>query len=183
MEQLWAPWRMAYLKRSGKPDPGCFLCTFGQGIAEPEPGGSQAEPAHPEDGEHPATDLVVWRGHRVYALLNAFPYASGHVMVAPYVHEGALDQLDPATAAELMDGARLMIRALRLAYQPQGFNVGANLGTAAGAGFGDHLHLHVVPRWGGDTNFMTTIGDARVLPEALEASARQLRAALATMAI
>ncbi len=182
MEQLWAPWRMAYLKQRGMPDPGCFLCAFGQGAAEAELGGSQAEQASLESMEPDATDLVVWRGHHVYALLNAFPYASGHVMVAPYDHEGALDRLDPATAAELMEGTRLMIRALRLVYQPQGFNIGANLGTAAGAGFGDHLHMHVVPRWGGDTNFMTTTGNARVLPEALKDSARQIQVALAAMA-
>jgi ATP adenylyltransferase len=182
MEQLWAPWRMAYLKRRGMPDPGCFLCAFGQRIAAVGTGENEVDQVSPDVSGSDATDLVVWRGRHVYALLNAFPYASGHVLVTPYVHEGMLDRLDTATAAELMEGTRLLIRALRLVYQPEGFNVGANLGTAAGAGFGDHLHMHIVPRWGGDTNFMTTTGDARVLPEALEDSARRIQAALATVA-
>lgn len=161
MQQLWAPWRMAYLER-GNEEGRCFLCEV-------------ASPWAPDAGP---PDIVVWHGVSTYALLNAYPYANGHVMVAPYAHEGALDALDDATAAELMVATRLVIRALRRAFQPQGFNIGANLGSAAGAGFGDHVHLHVVPRWSGDTNFMTTTGGTRVIPESLEETARRVREAI-----
>jgi ATP adenylyltransferase len=161
MQQLWAPWRMAYLTGDEVPLPGCFLCLLGA--------------ATPADGP----DLVVWRGELVYALLNAYPYANGHVMVAPYVHEGDLLALDEPTAQALMVGVRRVVAALRRAYDPPGFNVGANLGQVAGAGFGDHLHLHVVPRWSGDTNFMTTTAATRVIPEALADTAARLRSILA----
>lgn len=150
---------MAYLSGDAAASPGCFLCTFGQGSED--------------------HDLVVWRGERVYALLNAFPYANGHVMVAPYAHEGDLLALDEATAQELTRGVRRVLAALRRAYDPPGFNIGANLGPAAGAGFGDHLHVHVVPRWPGDTNFMTTTAGTRVIPEALTNTATRLRGFLA----
>jgi len=161
MEQLWAPWRMAYLSGGERAD-GCFLCALGAGGA---PGGPD--------------DLVVWRGERVFALLNAYPYANGHLMVAPIAHEGELDRLERRTAAELIAAVQRMVRTLRRTYGPEGFNVGANLGAAAGAGFGDHLHLHVVPRWRGDTNFMTTTAGTRVIPEALGDTARRLREAIA----
>ncbi len=163
MERLWAPWRMPYLEGGDRPD-GCFFCTISAG----------------QDTEE-ALDLVVWRGKRVYALLNRYPYTNGHVMVAPFAHEGRLDRLEPDAAIELMDGLRLVIRALRQVYNPQGFNVGLNLGSAAGAGFGDHLHFHVVPRWHGDTSFMTTTGGTRVVPEALGDTARRLREAIASL--
>jgi ATP adenylyltransferase len=158
METLWAPWRLPYLE-GATAEAGCFLCAAGR--------------------EGGAAELVVWRGEQVYALLNAYPYANGHVMVAPYAHEGDLLALDEPTARELMAGVRRMLAGLRRAYGPAGFNVGANLGRAAGAGFGDHLHLHIVPRWSGDTNFMTTTAATRVIPEALEVTAQRLRAALA----
>jgi ATP adenylyltransferase len=159
MQQLWAPWRMTYLTGETRSE-GCFLCALGAGPAAEAP------------------DLVVWRGRRVYALLNAFPYANGHVMVAPYEHEGDLAALDDEAAGELMAGIRRVIRALRLTYQPQAFNVGANLGPAAGAGYGDHVHVHVVPRWSNDTNFMTATAATRVIPEALADTADRVRAAL-----
>ena len=151
---------MAYLTGDEAASPGCFLCTLGT----PPPAA--------------APDLVVWRGERVYALLNAYPYANGHVMVAPYAHEGDLLALDEATAQALMGGVRRVLAALRQAYNPPGFNVGANLGQVAGAGFGDHLHIHIVPRWGGDTNFMTTTAATRVIPEALADTAARLRSIL-----
>ena len=149
---------MAYLER-GPQSGACFLCL-----------------AHADAGTSP--DLVVWRGRSVFALLNAYPYANGHVMVAPYAHEADLDAVAEPVAVELMSAVRLAIGALRIAYDPEGFNVGANLGSAAGAGLGAHLHLHVVPRWSGDTNFMTSTGNTRVLPEALDDTARRLRAAI-----
>jgi ATP adenylyltransferase len=165
MQQLWAPWRMTYLEGGEAGSPACFLCAYG----EPAPDG------RPVGGP----DLVVWRGERVYALLNAYPYSNGHVLVAPYRHEGDLLALDEPTTGELMAAVRRLVGALRRAYRPEGFNVGANLGRVAGAGFGDHLHLHVVPRWAGDTNFMSTTAGTRVIPESLEETARRLRAALA----
>ncbi len=153
---------MTYLTGEARSE-GCFLCALG------------AEPTTDEP------DIVVWRSARVYALLNAYPYANGHVMVAPYAHEGDLAALDDETAGELMAGIRHVIRALRLVYRPQAFNVGANLGQAAGAGFGDHVHVHVVPRWRDDTNFMTATAATRVIPEALADTADRVRAAMAQL--
>jgi ATP adenylyltransferase len=151
---------MAYLQ--GTPDrEGCFLC---------EAGAEATDDAN-----------VVWRGTHVYALLNAYPYVNGHVMVAPYAHVGDLVALEIDAALELMSATRTLLRALRAAYRPDGFNVGANLGSAAGAGFGDHLHWHIVPRWAGDTNFMTVVGQTRVVPEALGETARRLRESLAAL--
>lgn len=157
MQRLWAPWRMPYLQGETETNP-CFLCEAGAGR-----GGA---------------GLVVWRGRLVFAMLNGYPYANGHVMIAPYVHEGDLTRLESDAARELVDAARIVIAALRTTYGPEGFNVGANLGAAAGAGLAAHLHLHVVPRWIGDTNFMTTTGETRVIPEDLGATAARLRAAL-----
>jgi ATP adenylyltransferase len=163
VKQIYAPWRMAYLE-DGSPTSGCFFCA----LAEPS-------------GVPDASRGVVWRGHNAFALLNAYPYTNGHVMVAPYEHAADLDRVPPETARELMIGVRLMLRALRSIYDPAGFNVGANLGSAAGAGFGDHLHLHVVPRWSGDTNFMTAVGHTRVIPEDLDVTAERLKQAVATL--
>jgi ATP adenylyltransferase len=114
-------------------------------------------------------------------MLNAYPYTSGHVMVAPYEHMADLAAIDQATALELMALMQESIRAIRAAYVPEGFNIGANLGTAAGAGVADHLHFHVVPRWEGDTNFMSVIGEVRVLPESLEDTQRTLKEAFASL--
>jgi ATP adenylyltransferase len=161
MEQIWAPWRMDYLRSESRPE-SCFFCTTGANSSE-------------------ETDLVVWRGDTVYALLNRYPYANAHVMVVPYAHEGRLEALPCEVLHEIMTSVALIIRALRRAYSPEGFNVGANLGTAAGAGFGDHLHIHVVPRWHSDTNFMTTTSGTRVIPETLADSARNIRAALSSL--
>jgi ATP adenylyltransferase len=167
VEQLWSPWRLAYLSAEpGDGDQECFLCVVGAG-ASAVAGLDRA-----------AESGVIWRGEHTYVLLNAYPYANGHVMVAPYEHEGDLTALPEEVGAELMAALRLTIRALRLVYKPEGFNVGANLGSAAGAGFGDHVHFHVVPRWSGDTNFMTTVGGSRVIPEKLEDTAARLRSAV-----
>jgi ATP adenylyltransferase len=144
----------------------CFLCRVGAGVDA-----VHGLDVHAESG-------IVLRGRECYVLLNAFPYANGHVMIAPYSHVGDLEALPAEAAGELMTLMRRVIRALRLAYAPEGFNVGANLGAAAGAGFGDHIHFHVVPRWNGDTNFMTTVGESRVIPERLDDTAARLRAIL-----
>jgi ATP adenylyltransferase len=174
---------MEYLEGDER-ERGCFLCVAGSAAPEDAAAGSAsgegAATNHSTSAARNST-LVVWRGESVYALLNAYPYTSGHVMVAPYAHVADLDALDSAVADELMQGVRLMIRALRVTYDPQGFNVGANLGAAGGAGYGEHLHFHVVPRWTGDTNFMTTTADTRVVPEALHDTARRLRAAVDDM--
>src|SRR4051794_6726392 len=114
-------------------------------------------------------------------MLNAFPYTSGHVMIAPYRHTADLAGLDEATALELMSLTQDSVRAIGGVYRPEGFNVGANLGTVAGAGVADHVHMHVVPRWEGDTNFMTVLGEVRVLPESLDDTHRKLREAFASL--
>ena len=122
--------------------------------------------------------MTVARTERAFALLNRFPYTSGHTMVAPVAHVADFAQLDAATLAEMMGLAQRVVRALERAYRPHGFNLGFNLGEAAGAGIADHMHMHVVPRWRGDTNFMSTTGETRVLPEELDATYAKLRGAL-----
>jgi ATP adenylyltransferase len=157
MERLWAGWRMAYVGTVGAevPHTECLMC--GLAAAPPEDAG------------------VVARDDRAFAVLNAYPYTSGHLMVAPLAHESELEALDADDAAALMEMTRRAAAALKKAYAPDGINVGMNLGRAAGAGVPDHLHVHVVPRWVGDTNFMTTVAEARVLPEALPETLDRLR--------
>jgi len=120
---------------------------------------------------------ILWRGERCFAILNAYPYGSGHLMVLPQQAASELDALDDVTAHELWDGVRLAVRAIKAAYHPDGVNVGINLGAGAGAGVPDHLHVHCLPRWSGDTNFMTAVAETRVLPEPLEQSWAKLTAA------
>jgi ATP adenylyltransferase len=158
-ERLWAPWRLQYIK--GEKSDECIFCS---------------KPALDDESA-----LIVRRGDRCFVMLNAFPYTSGHVMVAPYDHEADLAALDEEIALELMRLTQESIKAIRAAYRPEGFNVGANLGTVAGAGVADHLHFHVVPRWEGDTNFMSVVGEVRVLPESLEDTQRTLKDAFATL--
>jgi ATP adenylyltransferase len=121
-------------------------------------------PRLPDFREH----LIVQRGERAYVILNRYPYTSGHLMVVPFEHKPSLELLDAPTRAEIMEIASKFVQVLREAYQPQGFNVGINIGTAAGAGIVEHVHLHIVPRWTGDTNFMSSLAQTRVLPESLE---------------
>ena len=144
---LFAPWRYEYLvsDKSGKT---CFLCGCGAATSR-------------ED----QSNLVVWRGRKVFVILNRYPYTNGHVMVAPYAHESLLSQSDNETLAELIRTVARAEEILRSAYHADGLNVGINFGSAAGAGLADHYHVHVVPRWSGDTNFMTVAGDVRVVPE------------------
>lgn len=137
--------------------PGCVLCHAAGGDSE---------------------TLTLCRGPRAFALLNRFPYTSGHAMVAPFEHVADFSALDPATMADLMDVTQRVVRAIERVYHPHGFNLGMNLGESAGAGIADHLHLHVVPRWRGDTNFMTVAGEVRVLPEDLPETWARLRGAL-----
>ena len=161
MKHLWAPWRLEYI-RAGKPA-GCVFC-----IAAAETGGDDS--------------LVVARSLRSLVLLNLYPYNAGHVMVAPFRHRARLADLDDA---ELLDLTRLVDRSVRVlerVMRPEGFNIGLNLGKAAGAGIEDHLHVHVVPRWVGDTNFMPVLGETRVLPEHLRATRARLAEGFAALA-
>jgi ATP adenylyltransferase len=120
-------------------------------------------------------NLVVYRGERAYVILNRYPYTSGHLMVVPFKHKPDLDAYSPETRAEMMELVARCIQVLRGDYNAQGFNVGANIGSAAGAGIPSHFHFHIVPRWGGDTNFMSAIGETRVVPESLEDTYRRVR--------
>jgi ATP adenylyltransferase len=154
-DRLWAPWRLQYIR--GEKSDECIFC---------------AKPALDDESA-----LIVRRGERCFVMLNAFPYTSGHVMIAPYEHTDDLAGLDEPTSLELMTLTQESIRAIQATYGPEGFNVGANLGAVAGAGVADHVHVHVVPRWEGDTNFMSVIGEVRVLPESLEDTHRNLKEA------
>ena len=156
MESLHAPWRMEYI--GGEPEPGCLFCRV---IA--------ADPS--ED----VANLVVWRPQGAVVMLNKFPYNSGHLLVAPVLHSRRLDALDDSASLALMKALRAAVGVLETVLQPDGFNIGANLGAAAGAGIPDHLHLHAVPRWSGDTNFMPVLGDVKVVNEHLLRTAEKVR--------
>lgn len=145
MDHLWTPWRMPYLRGEEPLPADCLFCI------KPQESDSEAH--------------IVHRGELCYVILNRFPYNNGHLMVAPYAHVATLEDLEAETAAELMSLTQLSLRVLRQAYHPEGFNVGANIGSAAGAGVVDHVHVHIVPRWAGDTNYMTSVGETRVIPE------------------
>jgi ATP adenylyltransferase len=122
-------------------------------------------------------NLILYRAQRTFIILNRYPYTSGHLMVVPFGHFPSLELLDPETRAEMMEMCALTLRVLRDEYHPQGFNVGVNIGEAGGAGIEEHVHLHIVPRWGGDTNFMSSLAHTRVLPESLEKSYERLKKA------
>jgi ATP adenylyltransferase len=154
MEHLWSPWRLAYIT-GGASAGGCVFC---HALADPD-----AEP------------LIVYRGTTCFVILNLFPYTNGHLMVIPNRHIGTLASATPAERAELMALTTRAEIALTEAYAPHGLNMGINMGKAAGAGVLDHLHVHIVPRWSGDTNFMTVIGQTRVLAEELPDTAARLR--------
>lgn len=156
-EPLWAPWRIEYLE--AEPEPGCFLC-------------------RKRDEGRDEENLVLLRGERAFVLLNRFPYANGHLMVAPYEHEGDLTRLPLESLQEVMLLTRRAMAAIRRALQPQGYNLGINQERAAGAGLEDHLHLHIVPRWVGDTNFLAVLAGTRTIPEALAQTYRRLQEAL-----
>jgi ATP adenylyltransferase len=153
VERLWAPWRLEYIA-SADEQPGCIFCAAVEG----------------EDEEK----LVVHRGERAIVLLNRFPYASGHLMVAPKRHVGDFGELEDEEVVEIHRLASSGIGALAQTYEPQGYNLGWNLGRVAGAGIVDHVHLHVVPRWAGDTNFMPVLADVKVMPEHLQETRRRL---------
>ncbi|SRR5579883_1105060 len=158
MDYLWTPWRYHYVTKVDEPV-GCVFC---------EAAGDTAR-----DQEH----LVVYRGSHNFILLNRFPYTSGHVMIVPNEHVATLEDLPDETLVELIRLARLAEKHLRALYQPDGFNLGFNIGRSAGAGIAGHVHLHALPRWTGDTSFMTAVGETRVLPEDLNTTWEKLRRA------
>jgi len=156
MKQLWSPWRMKYIEKHEKVE-GCVFCN------------AQAK----ADGFE---NLIACREKNAYVILNRYPYTSGHLMVIPFEHVSNLEALNPETRAEMMELTSRCTSLLREAYKTESFNVGINIGEAAGAGVLGHVHIHIVPRWAGDTNFMSTLGETRVLPEALENTYRRVRA-------
>jgi ATP adenylyltransferase len=153
MDHLWTPWRYQYVQSA--PAPECVFCQ---------------KPAQNDDEQN----YIVHRGASAFVLLNLFPYNTGHLMVAPYAHVATLEEAEEATLAEMMRLTRRAETHLRAIYRPRGFNVGLNIGECAGAGVAGHLHVHVVPRWPGDTSFMTTVGETRIVPEELPTTYRKL---------
>jgi diadenosine tetraphosphate (Ap4A) HIT family hydrolase len=160
MERLWAGWRSAYVAAAGNGALSGSGSVFRRIL----------ESGRPDSETH-----IVWRGSTTFAILNAYPYTSGHMLLMPYREVGELEDLTDDESTELWSAVRLAVVAVKRAYRPHGVNVGANLGEAAGAGVPSHLHLHVLPRWNADSNFMTSIAEVRVLPETLGDSWRKLR--------
>lgn len=154
-DYLWSPWRMKYIQNH-RSDAACVFCEAN--LQEDSP-----------------NNLIVMRGKGAFAILNRFPYTSGHLMVVPCDHQPGLNQLSPAVRAEMMELVNQAVLVLAEVYRPQGYNVGMNIGESAGAGIAGHVHIHIVPRWTGDTNFMTTVGGTRVLPESLEDTYRKVK--------
>jgi ATP adenylyltransferase len=194
MEHLWTPWRYSYITGQASPGqdgqppehrkgvpaelrawPGDHDCVFCNLIASVDYAIEQGMPC--DEAEQAA--LLVCRGQHVFVCLNRFPYNSGHLMVVPYAHQPSLAALPSPAAHELIDWGQRAEQALQATYRPDGFNLGLNLGAAAGAGVAGHLHLHAVPRWIGDTSFLTTLGETRTLPEALAVTWNRLRHSLA----
>jgi ATP adenylyltransferase len=149
MDRLWSPWRYRYVSHAADDSGGCVFCNAASASSDKE-------------------NLILWRGRHAYALLNLYPYTTGHLMVTPYAHVAELSAVSAEALAEMMSLAQHAERILKQVYRCDGLNVGMNLGRAAGAGIAAHLHLHVLPRWFADANFMTTIGESRVIPEDLE---------------
>jgi ATP adenylyltransferase len=149
-ERIWAPWRLAYVKGAAKDsEQECIFCS---------------KPREDDD----RANLIVHRGERCFVILNLYPYTNGHLMVAPFEHLAGIQDLPAETTAEMMALAQRAIEVLAVKYEPHGFNVGFNQGRVAGAGVEHHIHMHVVPRWGGDTNFMPVLAETRVMPQTLE---------------
>lgn len=158
MDRLWSPWRAKYIASGvDSQQEGCVFCNI---AAAPD---------------HDAANFVLQRAERAFVVLNIYPYITGHLMIVPYLHTSEFDSVPKDVTDELMDLAKRSQTALREVYTPPGFNLGMNLGAAAGAGITEHIHIHLLPRWSGDTNFMTTVAEARVLPESLETTYAKLR--------
>ena len=165
MELLWAPWRIPYLKKitREKTPPACFFCAY---VAAPK-----------KDRKN----LVLYRGKTCFTVLNRFPYTGGHLLIAPLAHKGEMEDLTAEERLEIFDQLVLMQKALAQIMHPQGFNIGLNVGRAAGAGVPGHLHFHILPRWNGDHNFITTVAHVKVIPQALEELHAELQKALPTV--
>ncbi len=158
MERLWSPWRARYIASGvDAQSEGCVFCRMAS------------------DPEHDESNFVLHRAEHGFIVLNLYPYISGHLMIVPYLHTAEFDSTPKEITDELMDLTKRSQTALREVYAPQGFNIGMNLGAAAGAGITDHMHIHLLPRWSGDTNFMTTVAESRVLPEDLATTYSKLR--------
>jgi ATP adenylyltransferase len=154
MDHLWSPWRYRYVS-TAEPTAACIFCAKSQDTRDAE-------------------NLILYRGRHNFVLLNLFPYTSGHLMVAPYAHVATLEETDEETATELMLLTRAAQARLKQVYRAPGFNLGMNIGASAGAGIAGHIHMHVLPRWPGDVNFMTAVADTRVIPEGIEETYRKL---------
>jgi Diadenosine tetraphosphate (Ap4A) hydrolase and other HIT family hydrolases len=148
MKRLWAPWRMKYINEIGKKDDGCIFCT---------------KPRETDD----KSNLIVHRGEKCFIILNAFPYTNGHLLIVPYHHTSELDMLDEAVSKELWHFLVLCKTVLTKACRPDGFNVGMNIGRSAGAGIEQHLHVHIIPRWNGDNNFLPIMSETRIISQGL----------------
>ena len=159
MDRLWAPWRIGFILK-GCEEEECFLCQYPK-----------------EDNDE--ANLILFRGKHNFIILNAYPYNTGHLLIAPYKHIGSLNDLKNAAANENYNLVRLGVRLLTRVMQPAGFNIGMNLGRVAGAGIADHIHTHIVPRWQGDSNFMPVVSDTKVLPESLAMTYKKLKEGIA----
>ena len=160
MDYLWTPWRYAYVTAAKKIS-GCVFCDL------------------PKEGDD-AKVRIVYRSQNCYIVLNTYPYTPGHVMIVPFAHLDELQKVPAAAANEMMELAQRMERVLRVLYSPDGINMGLNIGKAAGAGVAGHIHMHVLPRWVADSNFVSVIGETRILPESLEMTYERIKGALAT---
>ncbi len=156
MKRLWAPWRMQYILEADLKGEGCIFCT---------------KPSQNRDEEN----MILFRGEHVFVIMNIFPYNTGHLMIAPYSHVASLELLSQDEVTEMFTLAQEVIKILRKVMEPDGFNVGINIGRVAGAGFDQHVHLHIVPRWNGDTNFMPVLADVKVIPEGLRETYNRLK--------
>lgn len=155
MQTIWAPWRLKYIESVGK-DEGCFFC-------------------HHQKSKKDKKNLVLFRGKHTFCLMNLFPYSNGHLMIAPYKHTGTLETLKETELADILVSTRKAKRILKKTLKADGFNIGMNIGRVAGAGVEHHVHLHIVPRWHGDTNFMPVIGLTKVIPEAIQKTYEKLK--------
>ena len=154
MQRLWAPWRLEYIV--GEKTDGCIFCVF------------------PKEYDDPKYKILA-RGSHAFVIMNTFPYSNGHLLIVPYRHTGDFAELSDEESLEILQLTQRCVRVLKEAFGPDGFNIGVNQGTAAGAGIADHIHLHIVPRWNGDTNFMPVFADIKVIPEALEKTYDKLK--------
>ncbi len=169
MKRLWAPWRLQYIENSAdKKDGDCPLCS----IPASEPPADKSPATIPDA---PASTLLLYKGHFVSVIMNRYPYSNGHLMVSPLAHTANLDSLSAESSAELFAMIKTSVNILKKSLNPEGLNIGMNLGKAAGAGIDEHMHTHIVPRWSGDSNFMPVISEVRVMPEHLQTTYSKLK--------